>query len=338
MAFAVALGAGFVAALVLTPLAIRLAWATGFLDHPEARKLHISATALLGGVAVFVSGLAGWALARLVVPVPADPRAWLVLAGALVALALGVVDDRRGMMPGPKLAGQALAAALLLAAGRLPPIPLPAPIVWVALLFALVALMNAVNFLDNMNGMVGGIAAVTLGAFGWHSATHGAPGLAAAQLAVAGACAGFLPWNYPAARIFLGDAGSLFLGYSLGASAVLAASGAPAGWGLVGPVLMLGYPTFDMIFVVITRLRAGRKVSEGGKDHTNHRLAGLLQCPIRTVLLVWFSTAALCASGLAVLWLNRPAPALLLSVPWTMLLLLSGRRLSSVPVSRPPRT
>ena len=334
----VALGAGAAASLIVTPLAIRAAWATGYLDHPEARKLHTSATALLGGVAVFVSAVIGWALANRLTPFPPDSRGWLLFAGALVALVLGVVDDRRGMMPFPKLAGQALAAALLLSAGRLPPLPLPAAVTWVLMMFAMVALMNAVNFLDNMNGMVGGIAAVTLAAFGWHSATHGAPGLAAAQLALAGACAGFLPWNFPKARIFLGDAGSLFLGYSLGASAVLAASGAPAGWGLVGPVLMLGYPTFDMIFVVITRLRAGRRVSEGGKDHTNHRLAGILQCPIRTVLLVWCSTVALCASGLAVLWLNRPAPALLWLVLWTTSLLLSGRRLSSIPVSRSPLT
>ena len=94
---------------------------------------------------------------------------------------------------------------------------------------------------------------------------------------------------------------------------------------------MLGYPAFDMIFVVVSRLREGRKVYEGGKDHTNHRLARVIQCPKRTVLLIWFSMAALCASGLVVLRLNRPLPALLLSGLWTGLFLWSGWKLSSIP-------
>jgi UDP-GlcNAc:undecaprenyl-phosphate GlcNAc-1-phosphate transferase len=186
-----------------------------------------------------------------------------------------------------------------------------------------------------MNGMVGGMSAVALGAFAWNSAAHGANGVAAAQLALCGACLGFLPWNFPRARIFLGDAGSLFLGYSLGASAVLATVGAPPGWGRAGPALMLTYPACDMIFVVVNRLREGRRVYEGGKDHTNHRLASVLRCPIRTVILLWCVTAALCASGLVVLWLNRPLPATLAWVLWTSLLVPSALRLSSVPVSRP---
>lgn len=336
MALAAAFVLALVLALVLTPAAVRLSWAVGWLDHPEARKLHTAATPLLGGAAVFVSALGGWAVAhRLLGGAARDPQAVLLMAGALVALLLGLWDDRFGMQPLPKLLGQGLAGAILLASGAVPDLGLPAPAEWALALVALVALMNAVNFLDNMNGMVGGIAAVILAAFAWHSAARGAAGVAAAQLALAGGCAGFLRWNFPSAAIFLGDAGSLFLGYSLGASAVLAFVNAPDGWGRVGPLLMLSYPAFDMIFVVLTRLRDGRRVYEGGKDHTNHRLASVLRCPKRTVLLLWCVTAALCASGLAVLWLNRPLPALLASVLWTSLWIPSGLRLSSVPVSRP---
>lgn len=103
----------------------------------------------------------------------------------------------------------------------------------------------------------------------------------------------------------------------------------------MGPLLLLAYPVFDMIFVVVNRVREGRPIYVGGKDHSNHRLASVLQWK-RTVILLWCSTAALCASGLAVLWLNRPLPALLLSGLWTGLFLWSGLKLSSVPVSRPP--
>src|SRR6185436_19639731 len=114
-------------------------------------------------------------------------------------------------------------------------------------------------------------AAIIMTAFAWNSATRGATGLAAAQLAVAGACIGFLRYNFPRARIFLGDAGSLFLGYSLGASALLAFDAAPGGWGRIGTVMMLAYPVFDLFFVVVNRIREGRKIYIGGKDHSNHR-------------------------------------------------------------------
>jgi len=337
MLMAAAFGLALLLALALTPAAVRLAWATAYLDHPEARKLHTSATALLGGAAVFASGLGAWALLHFARGGTAADDMGLVFAGALIVLGFGLWDDRFGMRPAVKLAGQAAAAACLLAGSGLPGLGLPAPLEWALALVLLVALMNATHFLDNMNGIVGGIEAITLAAFGAGSAARGATGLAVAQFALAGACAGFLPWNFPRARIFLGDAGSLLLGYSLGASAVLASAAAPPGWARLGPPLMLAYPAFDMIFVVVNRLREGRKVYVGGRDHSNHRLASVIRCPTRTVLLTWSSSAALCASGLAVLWLNRPTPALLLWGLWTILLSWSGYRLSSVPIAPPSR-
>ena len=333
MALAAAFSVSLVLSLILTPLGTRLAWAVGYLDHPEARKLHTSATALLGGVVVFAAALAGWLVALTLGPRAVQREALALLSGALITLLLGLWDDRHGMRPSVKLLGQAAAGATLLASGALPDFGLPAAIAVPVLLVGLIALMNAVNFLDNMNGMVAGFAAIALAAFGWHSLWRGAAGTAAAQFALAGACAGFLRFNFPRASIFLGDAGSLFLGYSLGASAVLACHGPAHGWGRLGAGLMLGYPAFDLIFVVIDRLRRGRKVYEGGKDHTNHRLASVLKCPKTTVLLLWLSGAALCASGLAVLKLDRPMPALLLSALWMLMFLWAGVRLSKVEVS-----
>jgi len=332
MALAAAFAFSLGLALVLTPLATRLAWAVGFLDHPEARKLHTAATALLGGVAVFVAALGGWLATRAWVAAGPEREALTLLAGAFVALVLGVWDDRFGMRPSVKLVGQATAGVLLLGSGAMPDLGLPALIAVPLLLVALIALMNAVNFLDNMNGMVGGLAAISLTAFALHSVARGATGTAAAQLALAGACVGFLPYNFPRASIFLGDAGSLLLGYSLGASAVLACHGPAHVWGRLGAGLMLGYPAFDMIFVVVNRLREGRKLYVGGQDHTNHRLASVIRCPKKTVMLLWLSGAALSASGLVVLSLDRPMPALLLLALWTLLFLWSGTRLSRVPV------
>ena len=322
-------------ALLLTPLAVRVAWATGYLDHPEARKLHTSATALLGGVVVFVCAVVAWLVSQLLTHSPASVRPVAVLIGGLVALGLGMWDDRFGMNPLVKMAGQGLAAGILLVGVGVPGLGLGLIGDLVVSVLLLVALMNAVNFLDNMNGMVAGMSAIMLAAFAWTSFARGDIGIAAAQLAMAGACAGFLRSNFPRASIFLGDAGSLLLGYSLGASALLTYVHAPQGWGRLGAAMLVAYPAFDMCFVVINRLREGRKVYEGGKDHSNHRLASVIRCPKRTVIILWFVTAALCVSGLAVLRLNQPLPALLLSALWITLLLVTGLRLSSVPVSRP---
>ena len=323
-------------ALVLTPLGVRLAWVSGYLDHPEARKLHTSATALLGGTVVFVSALLGWL--AILSDRSADPGhpVFYLLGGAAVALILGLWDDRFSMGVPLKLLGQSAAAGILMASGNVPDLGLPTVLNVLFTMLALVGLMNAINFLDNMNGMVAGLAAIALAGFAWGSIERGAFGVATAQLALAGACAGFLRYNFPRARIFLGDAGSLFLGYSLGASAVLAFVNAPRGWGQAGPIIALAYPLFDMIFVVANRLREGRKVSEGDRDHSNHRLARVIQCQKRTVILLWLAGAALSASGLAVQKLNLPLPTLLLSVLWLTLFLWVGMRLSSVPFESGP--
>ncbi|NOT34517.1 MAG: undecaprenyl/decaprenyl-phosphate alpha-N-acetylglucosaminyl 1-phosphate transferase [Candidatus Eisenbacteria bacterium] len=327
-----------VLALAFTPLSVRLAWAIGFLDHPEARKLHTAATALLGGVVVFASALAAWwiAIARLGLAASQSHDEVLALvSGAAIALVWGLWDDRFGMGVRLKLLGQVLAASCLILAGVVPDLGWPGPTEAVVTVFLVVALMNAVNFLDNMNGMIAGLTAVLMLGFAWGSLQRGAPGLAAAQFALAGACAGFLPFNFPRARTFLGDAGSLLLGYSLGASAMLAVAGLPPGWGRMGPLIMLLYPAFDLIFVVINRVREGRPVQQGGKDHSNHRLARLLKCPIRTVMLLWLVGAALCASALVAQRLNQAPATLLLSGAWLVIFLLTGLRLSSVPSQSP---
>ncbi|MCC6652539.1 MAG: undecaprenyl/decaprenyl-phosphate alpha-N-acetylglucosaminyl 1-phosphate transferase [Candidatus Eisenbacteria bacterium] len=324
-----------VASLLVMPLMLKLAWATGYLDHPEARKLHTSATALLGGAGVFVAAMIGWTLCMVRMPhAPADWEAWYLLTGAGVALGLGLWDDRFGMQPSVKMVGQAAAATLIVSAGVVPDTGLPVGVTGALAMIGIIALMNAVNFLDNMNGMVGGLAPIALAGFAWMSMERGANGVAAAQLALAGACVGFLPFNFPRARIFLGDAGSLFLGYALGASALLAMRGQPPGLAQLGPLLALGYPAFDMVFVVITRLRDRSPVYQGGKDHTNHRLATLLGPPVRTVVTVWLVAVALSASGFALTRLPHAGAQSAIVAAWVLAALLGGVRLAGVPVTR----
>jgi len=328
-----------VLSLALTPAAIRLAWATDYVDHPGgAYKAHDSATALLGGVSILVASLLTWFAVETLRTTPARGEALAMLGGALVVVLLGLWDDRHSMTPIPKMTWQAAAIAVPMAAGIIPDLHLgPIGNVLVTIV-ALIGLMNAVNFLDIMNGMVAGMAAIALAAFAWMSALHGATGVAAAQIALAGACVGFLRYNFPSAKVFLGDAGSLLLGYSLGVSAILAFRGGPQGWAQLAPLFVLAYPAFNMVFIVATRLREGRKIYVGDRGQSNLRLASVIQCPTRTVLLLWLSGVALSASGLVVQSLNQAVPTLLLSALWLALFLWAGMRLSSVPIeARLPR-
>jgi UDP-GlcNAc:undecaprenyl-phosphate GlcNAc-1-phosphate transferase len=322
---------GLAAVLVATPALSRLAWATGYLDHPEARKLHIAATPLLGGLAVALGTALGANLGfwSLDMGLP-EPALWW-MAGALVAVVVGLIDDRFGMAPAPKLLFQALAAWLFLQGGVYPQR-------WVGTLAGqaisivwMVGLMNAINFLDNMDGIVGGVAAICALAFAALLALWGQGHGALFALGLAGAALGFLRYNFAPARIFLGDTGSLFLGYTLGALGLIAARTGPGVSGVLASLLVLGYPLFDTCFVVITRLSEGRKVYIGGRDHTTHRTARILKGTRRTAVWVYAATALLALSGVLLGYSPGATFAIPLVVFWAIVLLIVGRRLARVP-------
>ena len=324
--------ASLAAVLVATPALARIAWATGYLDHPEARKLHIAATPLLGGLAVALGTALGANLGFWSLDMGFPPQALWWVAGAAVAVATGLVDDRFGLPPLPKLLVQALAAWLFLQGGVYPHRVLGPvggqllSIVW------MVGLMNAINFLDNMDGIVGGVSALCALAFAALLAIWGHLHEALFALGLAGATIGFLRYNFAPARIFLGDTGSLFLGYTLGALGLIAASTGPGWSGVLATLLVLGYPLFDTTFVVWTRLSEGRKVYVGGRDHTTHRMARLVRGPRRTALSVYGTTAILALSGVA-LGMNPGARfAIPLVLLWAVVLSWIGLRLSRVPV------
>jgi UDP-GlcNAc:undecaprenyl-phosphate GlcNAc-1-phosphate transferase len=330
--------AAFAAALVLllAPPLRRLAWRSGFLDQPQARKVHVRATPLLGGVAVAAGAFAGCGAALAHEGLRLDGAAPWWISGAIVSLLVGLVDDRSGMGPWPKLLLQAAAGGVFLAGGVYPTAGVGP--VWGAVLSLLwiVAVMNAVNFLDNMDGIVGGLAAIAGTGLGLLLASRGRPAEALFALALAGASAGFLRFNFPPASIFLGDAGSLFLGYSLAGLALLAAG---AGADIRTPLavaVLLGYPLFDLCFVVTTRLREGRGIHVPGKDHTTHRLRTLLGTPRRTALAVYAWALALAASGLAAARSHGAAGALLWLGFWALVLIALGWRLARVPVAIVP--
>lgn len=264
LAFAVALAA----TLVFTPLAIRLARATGFFDHPVGYKGHGSPTPYLGGVAV----VAGFLLAGAIFA--GDSGAFAPIAvGAVVLLGVGTVDDRYQLSPLTRLAIEAAVACVLYVAGvgwslfGNDALDLPITVAFV------VGVVNAYNLMDNMDGAtstVAGVSATVLGVL----ATERNPELGAIAFALAGACFGFLRFNLASpARIFLGDGGSMPIGFVVAALIMAMPGTGHLGWAFVPvAVVLIGLPALDTTLVVVSRLRRGAGVFTGGRDHLTHRL------------------------------------------------------------------
>ncbi|HTO95539.1 MAG TPA: MraY family glycosyltransferase [Myxococcales bacterium] len=279
------------ASLSLTPLCAWAARRLGILDRPAARKIHVAPTPLLGGTAIALAQTAGLLAAGVT-----DRTILSILAGAALLLGTGLYDDRDprgvGLPWWLRLLVQGAAGAFVIYAGvgaRVLPWPwLAAPFA----LFWLVGITNAFNLLDNMNGLSAGVAAIaglTLALLGARYAGLGPEQLPSAVSAgaLAGACLGFLPFNFRS-RIFMGDAGSLFLGFSLAALAALGSWHSPtAPTAVLIPLLLLAYPIFDTTLVVILRIRRGQSPVVGGRDHSSHRLVHLGLGRVESVLLIY---------------------------------------------------
>jgi len=296
----IALSASLALALALTPLAGRLARRVGALDHPlTARKCHRTAVPRIGGLAIAAAFLGGVGLAAAASRGALQGERMLVIALAGVfVVAVGAVDDARGLSPRVKLVAQLGAAALVWAGGLrieavASPFGVPLPLGDLSLPFTLLFLvgaMNAMNLIDGLDGLAGGIAAAAAAAAVAVGLRRGDPVLAASGAAVAGACLGFLRHNLRPASIFMGDSGSLFLGLVLAASSIPEAGGAARGTDVLAPVVALGVPVIDTAMALIRRAARGSPISWGDREHVHHRLLAIGLSPRR-------ATAVLVSAG-----------------------------------------
>jgi UDP-GlcNAc:undecaprenyl-phosphate GlcNAc-1-phosphate transferase len=262
----------FATALLFTPAVRAIARRTRYLDHPGERKPHLEPTPLLGGVSVAAALVSGSLLAVFLLHQPVPIPAAGVWIGGLLSLVLGLVDDRRPMRPAGKLLGQLAAAIILVAWGSADGFATSHPAIAVLAVVAVVALLNAINFLDAMDGLVGSLVPVTGLGFIAIALFHGADVDLALAWGTVGAAAGFLVYNAPPAKIFLGDAGSHLLGFILAALALRAVDEALTWPHVAGLIAILSFPLFDVIFVVSSRLFERRPIQVGGVDHSTHRL------------------------------------------------------------------
>jgi UDP-GlcNAc:undecaprenyl-phosphate GlcNAc-1-phosphate transferase len=274
----------FLVALLLTPLIRRIATATGYIDHPDPRTYHAEPTPLLGGVVIAAALVLAPTLAHLLFGAAVVWPSLGVLFGAVLSLALGLVDDRRPMRPLGKLVGQVAAALTLVLFGAhggahgeralggfLAHQPLLAGIA----LVGVVALLNAVNFLDAMDGIVAAVTPICAAAFLALSLLYGARMDQALGWALVGAGAGFFVYNAPPARIFLGDAGSHLLGFVLAALTLQVLDDSLTWPHAVAVLWILSYPLFDVIFVTLDRLAVGHPITTGSIEHSTHKLGSI---------------------------------------------------------------
>jgi UDP-GlcNAc:undecaprenyl-phosphate GlcNAc-1-phosphate transferase len=282
--------------VVLTALVRALAPRIGAVAVPKADRWHRTQIPLLGGTAVAGAVVIG----ALLVPVR-DHGIWALLGGALTLCLVGLVDDLRPLKPQTKLVSQIIVASVTAAIGlqlRLTGYPVLDVVVTIAWI---VGVTNAINLLDNMDGLAAGVAAIAVGFRLAFFLMDGNLEGAAMAAVVLGAVLGFLVFNFNPATIFMGDAGSLFLGVMV--SGLSLVGGWPYSRGLVSvllfPVLILLVPIFDTTFVTIARTLAGRSVSVGGRDHTSHRLVALGLSEREAVLLLYL--VALASGGVAYL-------------------------------------
>lgn len=295
-------GAALVLSLLLTPLMRSVARLTGQVAAPKEDRWHRKETAMLGGVAIFASTAAAWIAAAWMLDWSryALPHLVVVVCGAAMFL-LGLADDIRGMDPQHKLAGQIIISAVVLffdyslGWSRYHTADLFLSLLW------LVGITNAFNLLDNMDGLSAGVAAVAAVFLGFHLFYYGGEEAAPLLLLCVvylGALIGFLVFNFNPASIFMGDAGSLFIGFMLACQTMAGTRVLGQGGDSIHllsvvaiPVLILFIPILDTGFVSLMRRLFGRPISKGGRDHSSHRMVAIGFSERKAVLILYLFAA-----------------------------------------------
>lgn len=279
----------FILSLTLTPLVRRFAVKNGFIAYPRADRWHKRPTALLGGISIYLALVFSVLYLGLI-----NKNVLSLFFGGTLLFIVGLLDDKFQLRPYIKLFAQIIAGCIAIVFGVVFGLPvnillaIPLTLLWI------IIVTNSFNLLDNIDGLSAGIAVISSLMLFSSSLIFSNNQLGIYALLLSGAALGFLPYNFNPAKIFMGDSGSMLLGYSL---AVVSVSGTRHISSLlitmIIPVLILSVPIFDTLFVMIIRKLQGKSIFEGGKDHTSHHLVTLGLSQKKTVLLLYAISAAL---------------------------------------------
>jgi UDP-GlcNAc:undecaprenyl-phosphate GlcNAc-1-phosphate transferase len=313
-------GAAFAIAAVVsmlgTPLVVRLANRLGIVDSDgHERRMHDSPKPRVGGIAVFFGfsfalfAMLGVSMASSVSLLPsvdqfdAVHRLVGLLFGSLLIVGVGVWDDVMQMRPRNKLVAQIIVALISMLYGFVIPgitnpfdrnpgtnwidfplwVGVPVTLLWY------VGMMNAINFLDGLDGLLAGVAAISSVFLFVIALLHGNPVVALVVIALAGAALGFLPYNFNPARIILGDAGSLFVGYVFATVSIIGASKTAIAISVVVPLLVLALPVLDTAAAIVRRARSGKRITEADRGHFHHQLIFRFGLNVRQAVLVLYA-------------------------------------------------
>lgn len=317
----------FVISLLLTPLVRIVMEKLGIISKPCKSRWNPKPVALMGGIAIFISFMVSALL-----KIQFDRKIILLLLGSLIMFILGVFDDQKSIHPVAKFAIQLIMGITVISFGFVSKI---LPYNWLNMILTLIWLVgitNALNMIDNIDGLSSGITIISaLGIFGL-SVKKGEINVALLSLALAGSCLGFLGYNFKPAKIFMGDCGSLFIGFTLAGLAVLGSwqnSNSLFG-SLLSPIIILSVVIFDTTLVTILRLKNKKKPWQGGKDHTSHRLVHILKGKEKSSVLILYGIEII-ASLLGLIAANlNSISAVIITIFWLIILTLFGIKLAKV--------
>lgn len=285
-----AMVAALIASVILTPLVIKLAFRIGAVDRPNYRKVHASIMPRIGGLAIFGAFLIGYLILR-----PEDEHAAGILVGALIIIIVGFLDDMLEITAKAKLAGQLAAALVVVTWGglqiqfiNLPFIgqfdfgylSIPITILWI------IGITNAINLIDGLDGLAAGVSTIALISITVMAMIMGNIFVVATAAILAASSLGFLLFNFHPAKIFMGDTGSLFLGFMISVLALLGFKNV-AVVSLIIPIIMLGVPISDTFFAIVRRIRMKQPISAPDKSHLHHCLLRTGFSHRQTVLIIY---------------------------------------------------
>lgn len=316
-----------VVSLVITPVVILFADKTGAMDAPDARKVHKKPIPRIGGLGIYIAFMTGVLGTLQLDLLPADVQSGVIglLVGATLIVILGLIDDYKNLPPKVKLLGQIVAAGVLVAFGvqidfvadpfgdyfYLEYFAVPATLFWI------VGLTNTVNLIDGLDGLAAGVATIASITILLVAIQNSFVLVTIITAALAGAAIGFLWYNFNPAKIFMGDTGSMFLGFVLAGISVIGAVKSAATIALIVPILALGVPIMDTSFAIIRRYRGGVPIFKPDKGHLHHRLLDMGFNQRQAVLLMYVISAML---GMSAVLLNEVSGGIAVAIVVAVLL------------------
>jgi UDP-GlcNAc:undecaprenyl-phosphate/decaprenyl-phosphate GlcNAc-1-phosphate transferase len=282
--------ASFITVIIVTPFVIKLAIKIGATDKPNDRKVHEKIMPRLGGLAIFIGVMAGFYVSGLY-----KEHVTAITIGAVVIIAIGIMDDMMELSAKTKLLGQILAAATVVASGLkidflfIPFMGVfdlgwwtyPITILWI------VGITNAINLIDGLDGLAAGTSFIVISTIAFMAGTAGKELILGLAVIMMGSILGFLFYNFHPAKIFMGDTGALFLGYGIAILSLLGLFKSVTLFSFIVPIIILGVPVFDTTFAIIRRIVNKRPISSPDKSHLHHRLLALGLSHRNTVLAIY---------------------------------------------------